>query len=73
MVEFNVVIEKDEDGMLVSKVPDLPGCHTQAKNLPELLKRTKEAISLCLEVNKLNKEYISNNEFVGIQQIEIVV
>lgn len=44
--EFNVLIEKGEDSYLISEVVELPGCHTQAKTLDELMKRTKEAISL---------------------------
>ena len=48
--EFNVVIEQDEDGYFVASVPALRGCHTQAKSLDVLMKRIKEAISLCLEV-----------------------
>ncbi|MFH0861240.1 MAG: type II toxin-antitoxin system HicB family antitoxin [Candidatus Altiarchaeota archaeon] len=44
--EFNIVIEEGEDGYLISEVIGLPGCHTQAKTLDELVKRTKEAISL---------------------------
>ncbi len=31
--EFNVVIEKDEDGYFVASVPALRGCHTQANSL----------------------------------------
>lgn len=46
MATFNVIIEKDEDGFLVSEVVGLPGCHTQAKTMDELVARTKEAISL---------------------------
>ena len=49
--EFNVIIEKDEDGFYVATVPALKGCHTQAKSLDELMERTKEAIELCLEEN----------------------
>ncbi|MBI2148882.1 type II toxin-antitoxin system HicB family antitoxin [Candidatus Woesearchaeota archaeon] len=30
---FSILIEKDEDGWLVSSVVGLQGCHTQAKNL----------------------------------------
>lgn len=26
--KFIILIEKDEDGMLVAKVPDIAGCHT---------------------------------------------
>jgi len=35
--QFKVVIERDEDGYFVASVPALPGCHTQAKALPELM------------------------------------
>jgi len=47
--KFNVIIEKDEDGNFVGLVPELPGCHTQAKSLDKLQKRLKEAIQLYLE------------------------
>lgn len=47
-MDFNVIIEKDEEGYYVSDVVGLPGCHTQAKNMNKLIERTKEAISLCL-------------------------
>jgi predicted RNase H-like HicB family nuclease len=49
-LKFSVVIEKDEDGYYVASVPDLPGCHTQAKTLDELMERTREAVELYLEV-----------------------
>ena len=65
--EFNVIIEKGEDDYLISEVIELPGCHTQAKSLDELMKRTKEAISLYL---KCEKE-ISKEKFLGIQKIAV--
>lgn len=40
--EFNVIIEEGEDNYLISEVIELPGCHTQAKTLDELIKRTKK-------------------------------
>jgi predicted RNase H-like HicB family nuclease len=49
-LRFGVVIEKDEDGYYVAYVPELPGCHTQARTLDELLERIKEAVELYLEV-----------------------
>ena len=64
--EFNVVIERDEDGYFVASVPELRGCHTQAKSLDVLMKRVKEAIQLCLEV-----EEPVLNEFIGIQRVAI--
>lgn len=47
--EFSVVIEQDADGYFVASVPELRGCHTQAKSLDTLMKRVKEAIELSLE------------------------
>ena len=47
--EFTVVIEKDEDGYFIGTVPQLKGCHTQAKSLDKLMDRVKEAVELCLE------------------------
>lgn len=66
--EFNVVIEKDEDGYFVATVPALRGCHTQAKSLDVLMKRIQEAIALCLEV-----EQPTSNEFIGVQRIAVSV
>ncbi len=65
--EFTVIIEKGEDGYLISEVVGLPGCHTQAKTMDQLIKRTKEAISLCLEVESKTE----NVAFVGIQQVAV--
>jgi len=67
MKNFNVVIEKGEDGYFISEVIGLPGCHTQAKDLSELIKRTKEAISLYLKEENIEIE----NNFIGIQRIEV--
>lgn len=64
--KFNVLIEKDEDGFFVASVPALRGCHTQAKSLDTLMKRVKEAIELCLEV-----EEPVTNEFVGVQRVAV--
>jgi predicted RNase H-like HicB family nuclease len=50
ITEFSVVIEKDADGYFIASVPSLRGCHTQAKSLDVLMKRIREAIELCLEV-----------------------
>jgi len=47
--EFTVVIEKDEEGYFVGTVPQLKGCHTQAKSLDKLMQRMKESVLLCLE------------------------
>ena len=46
--EFNVIIERDEDGYYVASVPELRGCQTQAKSLDALMKRVRDVIALCL-------------------------
>ncbi|MBI2044781.1 type II toxin-antitoxin system HicB family antitoxin [Candidatus Pacearchaeota archaeon] len=67
MTKFNLIIEKGEDGYLISEVVELPGCHTQAKNMSELIKRTKEAISLYLKEGDIE----FNTNFIGLQKIEV--
>ena len=68
MNEFNFIIEQGEDGYLISEVVELPGCHTQAKSFDELVKRTREAISLYL---KVQKDFEVNEKFLGVQRIEV--
>jgi len=65
--KYTVIIEKDEADWLVSDVLELPGCHTQAKGMDELLSRTKEAIQAYLK----NEPPEESQEFVGVQQIEV--
>lgn len=60
--KYTVIVEKDEEGWFVSEVVELPGCHTQAKSMDQLLKRTKEAVQAYLETAE--KTEISE-EFVG--------
>jgi predicted RNase H-like HicB family nuclease len=38
-----------EDGYFVGNVVELPGCHTQARSMDELMERLKEVIELYLE------------------------
>ena len=66
--QFLVLIEKDEDGLLVASVPSIKGCHTQARSLTTLLKRVREAIHLCLEVEH---PPLTSLEFVGLQEVEV--
>ncbi len=68
--EFDVVVERDEDGYYVASAPALRGCHTQAKSLDELMLRIQEAIELCLEVEKKPQEKL---EFVGVQRIQVAI
>ncbi len=67
--EFNVIIERDEDDFFVASVPELQGCHTQAKSLDTLMERIKEAIELCLEM----EEDVQQTQFVGVQRVAVAV
>ncbi len=67
--EFDVVIERDEEGYYVASVPALPGCHTQARSLDTLMERIQEAVELCLEVAA--EEAPTRLEFVGVQRIRL--
>ncbi|MFI5144050.1 MAG: type II toxin-antitoxin system HicB family antitoxin [Ignavibacteria bacterium] len=66
--EFSVIIEKDSKGYFVGTVPELRGCHSQAKSLDKLMKRMEEAIELCLEVE--GKDY-KKFDFVGVQRLAV--
>ena len=67
MPEFNVIIEKDEEGWYVASVPEIQGCHTQGKTIQQVLERIKEAIGVCL---KADGENIRPMKFIGIQKVE---
>ena len=66
--EFTVVIERDEEGYFVAHVPELRSCHTQAKTLDTLMKRIREAIKLCLEVEGRPTESL---KLVGVQRVTV--
>lgn len=66
--EFNVILERDSEGYYVASVPELPGCHTQARSLDKLMVRIREAIELCLEVER---DLPRASEFIGVQRIAV--
>lgn len=69
--KFTVVVERDpESGWLVGEVAELPGCYSQAPDLPTLEKNIKEAIELYLEtVDELDLI----PEFLGTWKVEVAV
>jgi predicted RNase H-like HicB family nuclease len=69
--KFNIVIERDEDRYYVASVPELPGCHTQARTLDELTERVEAAIKMYLEVERGAADITT--EFVGVQVVEVSV
>jgi predicted RNase H-like HicB family nuclease len=65
--DYSVVVERDEDGWYVASVPTLPGCHTQARSLAELMVRIREAIEAYLEADDTPTPL----EFIGVQRVSI--
>ncbi len=66
--EFNVIVERDADGIYVASVPALPGCHTQAPDRAELMRRVQEAIELHLEERGEEPESL---EFVAVERVTV--
>ena len=69
--QFNVIIERDSEGFYVASVPELKGCHTQAKSLDVLMKRIREAVDLCLEAE--GQALAEPAEFIGVQRMTVEV
>jgi predicted RNase H-like HicB family nuclease len=67
-LEVNVVIERDSEGNYVASVPSMPGCHTQARSIDELIPRIREAIALHLEEQG---ETIEPLEFIGVERVTV--
>ena len=63
--DFYVIIERDEDGMYVGEVPQLPACYSQGETIDQLMVNMREVIALCLE----EMTDVSISEFVGVQRI----
>ena len=66
---FTVVVERDpESSWLVAEVVELPGCYTQAPDLPALETNVREAIQAYLDVADLEEPL---SIFVGTWRVEV--
>jgi predicted RNase H-like HicB family nuclease len=66
---FTIVIERDpESNWLVGEVVELPGCYTQAPDLPTLEANIREAITAYLQTAELDEPL---SAFVGTWQVEV--
>lgn len=68
--EFDVLVEKDEDGWFIGSVPELSGCYSQGKTEKELMKNIKEAIELHLETLKEIRKQ-EEPKFVAIKKVAV--
>lgn len=57
---FHVLIEQDEDGGYIGRVPELQGCLSQGDTLSELIGNIKEAIDLCLNIETKTGKELTN-------------
>jgi predicted RNase H-like HicB family nuclease len=69
MKEYYMIIERDNAGWYVGTVPELPGCHTQARTIEDLTIRMREAIELYLEDPETITLPVS--ELVGVHRVAI--
>jgi predicted RNase H-like HicB family nuclease len=66
---FTVVVERDpESQWLVGEVVELPGCYTQAPDLPTLEANVQEAIQVYLESVEPDEPL---PDFVGTWRVEV--
>lgn len=57
-MKFRVLLERDEEGVYVAQVPELPGCVSQGETREEALTNVKDAIEGYLESLKKHDEPI---------------
>lgn len=66
---FTVVVERDpESNMLVGEVVELPGCYTQAPDLPTLERNMQEAIRAYLKTTDPAEPL---PDFIGTWRVEV--
>jgi predicted RNase H-like HicB family nuclease len=55
-MKYRALIEQDEDGIFVAKVPSLPGCISQGATMGEAQKNIQDAMEVYLESLKAHDE-----------------
>lgn len=46
---YRLVLERDESGAWIARVPDVPGCHTYGRTIEQARRRIREALSLWIK------------------------
>ena len=70
-MKYRVIIEIDEDGMFVAKVPSLPGCLSEGKTRTEALANIREAIEGYVESLEAHSEPIPPS--IDEEVVEVMV
>ena len=51
-MKFNVIIDRDEDGVWSVECPSIPGCVSQGETKEQALANIQDAIIACLQVRR---------------------
>jgi len=74
---FQILIQRDEDGIYIASCPAINGCHTQGETYEEALNNIKEAINLNIEhkksKNKILTEYSDYPRFIATEDLSIAI
>ena len=68
-MKFNVILDRDEDGVWIVECPAIPGCVSQGTSREDALENIQEAIQLCLEVRAERGMPLT----VETRQVEVLV
>ncbi|HAF70313.1 MAG: hypothetical protein XD60_1496 [Acetothermia bacterium 64_32] len=49
---FNIIVERDEDGVYIASCPALKGCYSQGDTYEEAVENLKDAIRLHIEARR---------------------
>jgi predicted RNase H-like HicB family nuclease len=49
MSRYRLVLERDETGAWIARVPDVPGCHSYGRTLEQARRRIREALGLWVD------------------------
>ena len=60
-MNFNVTIDRDEDGVRIIECPSIFGCVSQGATKEEALENIQDAISTCLQVRLNQPQFDSFN------------
>jgi predicted RNase H-like HicB family nuclease len=70
LTKFTILMEQDEDGIYVAKVPEIKGCYAQGKTLREALERIEEAIDVCSILKKKKEKRILKEKLQELKKIK---
>jgi predicted RNase H-like HicB family nuclease len=65
----HLVIERKGDGTLIGSIPELPGVHTQAKDIAALRKETRRAVQRFLDEHPESVATGYAARFVGVEEL----